>query len=187
MRRLLVLLLMPAAILARSGVVESAPREIPRIIIPGAGFGPAAGPGVVLLPFAPTISISAPPSIIVPAAPAILKPAAAAIIVAARPFTPDENAPAKALSGDELKRLADSLAPARDGAETDAGRPAALDAAFDGKLAPEAEAWSGVSEQFSAGPLAPGLPVVKTAAVSLIARLLPAFYRRVPTRSCSRW
>ena len=177
------LVLMFAALGARAGVVESAPREIARIIIPGAGFGPASAPGLVLLPFAPTISISAPPSIIVPAAPAILKPAAAAIIVAARPLTPDENAAGKALSGDELKRLADSLAPARDGAETDAGRPAALDAAFDGKLAPEASDWSDASAQFAAGPLAPSLSVVQSSALSLIARLLPGVYRRVPTRS----
>jgi hypothetical protein len=178
------LALMFAASGARSGVVESAPREVPRIIIPGAGFDQAgSAPGLISLPFAPTISVAPAPSIVVPAAPVILAPAPV-IIVAARALTPEENDPAKPLSHHDLKRLAESLAPSRDGAEPQAaGQANALDSAFDGKLAPEASAWSGVSEQFSAGPLAPGLPVVKTAALSLIARLLPAFYRRVPTLS----
>jgi hypothetical protein len=169
MRRLLVLLLIPAATLARAGVVESVPREVPRIIIPGAGFGPSGAPGVLIIPAAPVILAPAP-----------------VIISAARAMTPEENDPAKPLSNGDLKRLAESLAPARDGAETGsqgAGQADALESAFDGKLAPEASAWNDVSAQFSAGPHAPALPVVKTAALSLIARLLPSFYRSVPTRS----
>jgi hypothetical protein len=187
MRGLWVLLLLPAAALnARAGVVEAAaPREAPHIIMPGASFGASSAPGLILSPSAPTLSISAPPSLIIPSAPVIVAPAPV-IVVAARPMTEEEAAPAKMPSQAGLKALAESLAPTR-GAETeaDAGarRADSLNSTFDGKLAPEVTAWDDVSGQFAAGPLAPGLPVVETAARSLIARLLPAFYRRVPTLS----
>jgi hypothetical protein len=180
----LLLLLTVAALRAQALVASAAPREVPRIIMPGAPFGQTAAPGLIIAPSAPTLTISAPPSLIVPAAPVIQAPAPA-IIIAARPLTEAEAAPAKMPSQAELKKLAESLAPTR-GAEdagASAGQANSLNSTFDGKLAPEAASWSDLSAQFARGPLAPGLPVVETAARSLIARLLPSFYRRVPTLS----
>ncbi len=176
-------LLFVAALRARAGVVDAAPREVPRLVMPGASFNPAAGPGILLSPSAPTLVVGAAPSLIIPAAPVIAAPSPT-IIVAARAMTEEEAAPAKPLSGAELKKLAESLAPARDEIEkgpSDAERARSLDAAFDGKLAPEASAWDDLSERFTRGPLAPDLPYVANAARSLIARLVPSLYRRVPT------
>jgi hypothetical protein len=187
MRQLLyLLLLLPAAALrAQAGVASAAPREVPRIIMPGAPFGQTAAPGLIIAPAAPALTISAPPSLIIPTAPVLQAPAPS-IIIAARPLTEAEASPEKMPSQGELKKLAESLAPTRgaeDAGASAAGQARALDSAFDGKLAPEAASWSDISAQFARGPLAPGLPVVETAARSLIARLLPSFYRRVPTAS----
>lgn len=184
MRRLLPLLILPLAIMrAQAGAATAAATSAPRIIMPGAPFGQNAAPGIILAPSAPTLAVSARPSLVVPAAPVIAAPAPA-IIVAARAMTPEEAAPAKLPSQGELKALAESLAPTR-GAEgaSAAAQSRALDSAFDGKLAPEAAAWSDLSPGFARSPLAPGLPMVETAARSLIARLLPSFYRRIPTLS----
>lgn len=179
------LLLLPAlALSARGAAVEVAPRAAPRIIMPGAPFGQAAAP-LIVSPSAPSLTIPAPPALIIPAA-RVLQAPAPAIVVAARPLTEAEAAPEAMPSQGDLKKLAESLAPARDAAEegpSAAERARALDSSFDGKLAPEASAWDDVSEQFAHGPLAPNLPAVETAARSLIARLLPDFYRRVPTLS----
>ena len=184
MRRLLPLLILPFAILrAQAGTAAAAVKEAPRIIMPGVPFGSNAAPGVILAPTAPSLIVPNSPSLIVPAAPVIQAPAPA-IIVAARPMTPEENAPAKMPSQSELKALAESLAPTR-GAEGPSGaaQSKALDSAFDGKLAPEAAAWSDLSPSFSAAPTTPGLETVATAGRSLIARLLPSLYRRVPARA----
>ncbi|MCM2304403.1 MAG: hypothetical protein NDJ72_06850 [Elusimicrobia bacterium] len=184
MRRLLPLLILPFAILrAQAGTAAAAVKEAPRIIMPGAPFGSNSAPGVILAPTAPSLIVPNSPSLIVPAAPVIQAPAPA-IIVAARPMTPEENAPAKMPSQSELKALAESLAPTR-GAEGQSGaaQSKALDSAFDGKLAPEAAAWSDLSPSFSAAPTTPGLETVATAGRSLIARLLPSLYRRVPARA----
>ena len=182
MRRYLHLLALPFLVLrAQAGVVEAAGREVPRIIMPGAPFGQNAAPGIILTPAAPSLIVPASPSLIIPAAPVILAAPAPAIITAARALTPEENAPAKLPSQGELKALAESLAPTR-GAEGASGarQSSALESAFDGKLAPEAAAWSDLSASFAAAPTTPGLAAVATAGRSLIARLLPSFYRRVP-------
>ncbi|MBI2386850.1 MAG: hypothetical protein HYV14_12710 [Elusimicrobia bacterium] len=184
MRRSLPLLALPFLLVrAQAGTAAAAVREAPRIIMPGAPFGRNSAPGIILAPSAPTLTLSARPSLVVPAAPVIAAPAPA-IIVAARAMTPEENAPAKLPSQGELKALAESLAPAR-GAEGASGarQSDALDSAFDGKLAPEAAAWSGLSATFAAAPTTPGLGYVATAGRSLIARLLPSLYRRVPARA----
>jgi hypothetical protein len=183
MKRLLVVLLLPAAALpvrAQAQSAQAAAREVPRIIMPGAPVGQAPAALILVTPSAPTLSISAPQALIIPAAPVILAPAPM-IVAAARPLTELEAAPAKPPSEAELKALSKSLAPA--GESEDSGpsaRARSLDSTFDGKLAPEASAWSDVSADFARGPLTPGLPSVETAARSLIARLLPSLYRRVP-------
>jgi hypothetical protein len=183
MKRLFVFLLLPAAALrAQAQAVGAAAREVPRIIMPGAPVGQSAGTLILLTPATPTLALGAPPALIIPAAPAILAPVPM-IVAAARPLTELEAAPAKLPSQDDLKKLAASLAPAGEPEApigVDDARARRLDSAFDGSLAPEASAWSGVSAEFARGPLAPGLPAVETAARSLIARLLPSFYRRVP-------
>lgn len=188
MRRLLPLLIIPFAIIrAQAGTATaapaSAPRQAPVIIMPGAPFGQNAAPGIILAPTAPSLIVPKAPSLIVPAAPVIAAPAPA-IVVAARAMTPEENAPAKLPSQGELKALAESLAPTR-GAEGASGaqQSNALDAAFDGKLAPEAAAWSDLSATFAAAPTTPGLGSIATAGRSLIARLLPSLYKRVPARA----
>ncbi|HEX4046499.1 MAG TPA: hypothetical protein VH309_01620 [Elusimicrobiota bacterium] len=185
MRRLFVFMILPAAVFpvrAQAQLAESAAREAPRIIMPGAPVGQT--PALILVtPTAPTLAVSAPPALVIPAAPVILAPAPM-IVAAARPLTELEAAPDKLPSGEDLKRLAASLAPKGAGeeeaGETSAARAGALDSAFDGKLAPEASDWNDASREFARGPLTPGLPAVETAARSLIARLLPNFYRRVP-------
>jgi hypothetical protein len=184
MRRLIPLLALPFLLArAQAGVATAAPAQAPRIIMPGAPFGSNAAPGIILAPTAPSLIVNERPSLIVPAAPVIAAPAPA-IIVAARAMTPEENAPAKLPSQGELKALAESLAPTR-GAEGASGarQSNALDSAFDGKLAPEAAAWSDLSATFAAAPTTPGLGYVATAGRSLIARLLPSLYRRVPART----
>lgn len=186
MRRWLHLLILPLAVLsAQAGVTTAASTtQAPRIIMPGAPFGQTSAPGVILTPTAPSLIVSAPPALIVPAAPVVLAAPAPVIITAARALTPEETEPTKRLSQGELAALAESLAPTR-GAEgkSSQSQSAALDSSFDGKLAPEAAAWSDMSRELAATPLAPALPAVETAARSLIARLLPSFYRRVPTLS----
>ena len=185
MRRLFVVLLLPAAALparAQAQLAQAAAREVPRIIMPGAPVGQAPAALILITPSAPTLSISAPPALVIPAAPVILAPAPM-IVAAARPLTELEAAPAKLPSEAELKALSKSLAPASEGEDSGpsaAERARSLDSTFDGKLAPEASAWSDVSADFARGPLTPGLPSVETAARSLIARLLPSLYRRVP-------
>ena len=185
MRRLLHLLVLPAAVLsAQAAVVAGAPGAPSRLILPGASFGQTGAPAIIAPPSAPTLALSAPAALIIPAAPVIAVPAPA-LIIAARPLTELEAAPEKMPSQGELKKLADSLAPSAtmEPGGADAERARFLDSAFDGKLAPEASAWDDLSKDFSRGPLAPGLPVVADAARSLIARLLPSFYRRVPATS----
>ncbi len=184
MRRSLALLALPFLLVrAQAGTAAAAVREAPRIIMPGAPFGQNLAPGIILAPSAPTLALSARPSLIVPASPVIAAPAPA-IIVAARAMTPEEIAPAKLPSQGELKALAESLAPTR-GAEgaSGAGQSRALNSAFDGKLAPEAAAWSDLSPSFAAAPTTPGLGMVATAGRSLIARLLPSLYRRIPAQA----
>jgi len=185
MRRWLPLLALPFLIArAQAGTAAAAVKEAPRIILPGAPFGSNAAPGIILAPIAPSLIVPNAPSLIIAAAPVIQAAPAPAIITAARALTPEENAPAKLPSQGELKALAESLAPTR-GAEgaTGANQSSALDTAFDGKLAPEAAAWSDLSASFAAAPTAPGLAAVATAGRSLIARLLPSLYRRVPARA----
>ncbi|MFI5345887.1 MAG: hypothetical protein ACHQ51_05890 [Elusimicrobiota bacterium] len=184
MRLLFRLLLLPLAVLnSRAAMVQVAPAEVPHIIAPSVAFGQSSAPGLYLVPTAPFLTIPPAPVLIIPAAPVILTPAPV-IVTAARPLTELEAAPEKLPSQGDLKKLAESLAPSRDAADaSDASRAGALDSTFDGKLAPEATAWDDVSERFARGPLTPGLPVVETAARSLIARLLPALYRRVPAAS----
>jgi hypothetical protein len=184
MKRLFVFLLLPAAALpagAQARLAEAA-REVPRILMPGAPVGQSPAAQILLTPAAPALSIGAAPARVMPAAPVILAPAPM-IVAAARPLTELEAAPDKLPSQDELKKLAASLAPAGEDEETgaaDAERARSLDSKFDGTLAPEASAWNDVSAQFAQGPHAPALPAVETAARSLIARLLPSLYRRVP-------
>ena len=184
MRRSFVFLLLPAAALhAQAQIIGSEAREAPRLIIPGAPIGRNAAPVILLTPSAPIVSLSAlTPALIIPVAPVILAPAPM-IIAAARTLTDLEAAPEKLPSQDDLRKLAASLAPAGEAGgagAADADRARSLDSSFDGKLAPEASSWNDVSAEFANGPLAPGLPTVETAARSLIARLLPSFYHRVP-------
>ncbi|NNN04982.1 MAG: hypothetical protein HKL90_03685 [Elusimicrobia bacterium] len=182
MRRLLPVLLLSSAVLgARAAVIDVAPPAAPSIIMPAAPFGQNSAP-LIASPSAPSLTIPAPPALIIPAA-QVLQAPAPAIIVAARPLTEAEAAPEKLPSQGGLKKLAESLAPSRDAAEegpSAAERARSLDSSFDGKLAPEASAWDDASGHFARGPLAPNLPTVETAARSLIARLLPQLYRRVP-------
>jgi hypothetical protein len=183
MRRLFLVLLLPAALAQAQTAAVTAAREAPRLIIPGASFTQGNAP-LLITPSAPALIPAAPPQLIIPAAPVLQAPAPA-IITAARPLTELEAAPEKLPSQAELKKLAESLAPSAksEAGASDADRARGLDAQFDGKLAPEAAAWNDVSEHFTHGPLAPALPVVETAAKSLIARLLPQLYRRVPARA----
>lgn len=185
MTRFYALLILPFALLsARAGVVAPAASEAaaPRIILPGGAFGQSGAPAPSLSLPTPSLIVPDAPSLIIPDAPRIEAPKAT-IIVAARALSEEEAALDRRPTQAELKALGEALAPARD--ESDAGASAAervraLDSAFDGKLAPEAAAWDDVSERFARGPKAPALPVVQTAARSLIARLLPDLYRRVP-------
>jgi hypothetical protein len=183
MRRLFVFLLLPAAALRVSAqLIEAAPREAPRIIIPGAPIGQFGGSPLILTPAAPVITLSVPQALIIPPAAVILAPAPM-IIAASRPLTEEEAAAVALPSRGDLDKIAASLAPAGEAEAPDAAnadRARSLDASFDGTLAPEVSAWNDVSAEFSRGPLAPGLPTVETAARSLIARLLPSLYRRVP-------
>ena len=185
MKRLLVVLLLSAAALpvrAQAQLAETAARELPRILMPGAPLGQDPATFILIGPPTPALSISARPALIIPAAPVILAPAPM-IIAAARPLTELEAAPDKLPSQGDLKILAASLAPSAEpesAGVADSDRARSLDSAFDGTLSPEASAWSGVSADFARGPLAPGLPTVELAARSLIARLLPSLYRRVP-------
>jgi hypothetical protein len=182
MRLLLRFLLLPVAALSARAAVYVAPAEVPHIIAPSAAFGQTAiSPlSLSLTPAAPALIVPSAPVLIIPAAPVIAAPAPV-IITAARPLTELEATPEKLPSQADLKKLAESLAPSRDAAEApDGARADSLNSTFDGKLAPEASAWDDVSEHFARGPLTPGLPVVETAARSLIARLLPSLYRRVP-------
>ena len=182
MRRLLPLLILPFLVLrSQAGTAAAAVREAPRIIMPGAPFGQNAAPGIILAPTAPSLIVPEAPKIIAAPAPVIVAAPAPVIITAARAMTEAEASPAKLPSQGELKALAESLAPTR-GAEgaSGASQSNALESAFDGKLAPEASAWSGLSATFAAAPKTPGLAAVATAGRSLIARLLPSFYRRVP-------
>lgn len=185
MRRLLPLLLLPVLALdSHGGTAAAAVREAPRIIMPGAPFGQNAAPGIILTPAAPSLIVPNKPALIIPAAPVIAAAPAPAIITAARALTPEENAPAKMPSQGELKALAESLAPTRGAEGASAANPSgALESAFDGKLAPEAAAWSDLSASFAAAPTTPGLGSIATAGRSLIARLLPSLYRRVPART----
>ncbi|HXS99053.1 MAG TPA: hypothetical protein VN915_00080 [Elusimicrobiota bacterium] len=184
MRRLLAVLLLPAAALpirAQAQLADAA-RAAPRILMPGAPVGQA--PGLILVgagAATPALAAGAPPALVIPAAPAILAPAPM-IVPAARAMTEEEAAPATPPSQAGLKALAASLAPAAepDGTDSSAERARSLDSRFDGRLAPEASDWTGVSADFSRGPLAPGLPAVELGARSLIARLLPSLYRRAP-------
>ena len=183
-RRLLFLLLLPAAAAPVYAQTQAAtPQAVPHIIIPGATplqTGPA--PAILLAP-APAIIAPAAPAIIIPAAPAIAKPEPM-IVPAARALTEAELAVAKPPAKEELKQLVESLSPK--GARSEAGDPGharALDARFDGASFPEAKAWDAVGPELARSPLSPGLPQIGTAARSLIARLLPALYRPVPTRA----
>lgn len=185
MKRLLPLLVLPFLVFrAQAGTAAAAVREAPRIIMPGAPFGQNAAPGIILAPTAPALIVPNKPALIVPAAPVIQAAPAPAIVTAARAMTEAEAAPAKLPSQGELKALAESLAPTR-GAEGASGaqQSSALESAFDGKLAPEAASWSDLSASFAAAPTTPGLGYVATAGRSLIARLLPSLYRRVPARA----
>ncbi|MFI5361120.1 MAG: hypothetical protein ACHQ49_04045 [Elusimicrobiota bacterium] len=180
MRRLLVCLLLPAcAARARGQVLEAAAREVPRIVVPGAPIGSAGG---AILLTAPTQPLIAPPGLILPSAPAIAAPEPW-IVTAARPLTEAEASAEKLPSREDLDKLAFSLAPSAEVSAPNA-RPAdsapGLDSAFDGRRWPEAKAWRAVAPEFARGPLSPGLPVLETAARSLIARLLPRLYRRIP-------
>ncbi len=174
-------LLLPALALAASaGVVSPAATQAPRIILPAAPFGQSGARGIVLSVPPATLTVAPAPSLIVPKALVIAAPAPR-IIIAGRPLTQAEANPEKLPSSGELKKLAESLSPARDAADpAEANAEHALDTAFDGTLAPEAAAWGGLSKEFSRGPLAPALPIVDSGARSLIARLLPEVYRRVP-------
>lgn len=184
MKRLFLVLLLPAALTrAQTAVVGGAAREVPRLIMPGAPMGQNSAPGLLISPTAPPLIVPSAPTIIIPDAPVLQAPAPV-IIPAARPMTEEEAAPGKPPSQADLKKLADSLSPAatKDAEDQDGARARSLDSRFDGKLAPEASAWDDVSERFARGPLSPELPVVATTGRSLIARLLPSFYRRVPVR-----
>ncbi|MFI5348546.1 MAG: hypothetical protein ACHQ2Z_03295 [Elusimicrobiota bacterium] len=182
MKRLFIVLLLPAAALrAQAQIVEAAAREVPRIIVPGAPIG-QSGALVILSPTAQISTLRAPAGIIIPDAPAIVAPGPM-IIPAARALTEAEAAAETLPSNDELSRLAASLAPEREASapnEPSENRARSLDSSFDGKLPPEASAWNDVSARYARGPLSPGLPAVETTARSLIARLLPSIYHRVP-------
>ncbi|MDE2141349.1 MAG: hypothetical protein KGJ84_02910 [Elusimicrobia bacterium] len=176
------LLLLPFLALRASAAVLVAPAEVPRIISPSASFGPASASPLLLTPTVPALLVPPAPVLIIPAAPVLVAPAPV-IVTAARPLTEAEAAPEKLPSRADLKTLAESLAPSRDATEegdSPERRAGSLGSAFDGALSPEAAAWDEVGDRFARGPLTPGLPVVETAARSLIARLLPSLYRRVP-------
>lgn len=177
MGRFLVCLLLPAvAVRARAQTVEAAGREPSRLILPGAPMGQGASGAILLLPTAPVLPPASRPDLVLPSAPVLVAPAPK-IAVAARPLTDAEASPEA-----DLKALAASLAPAGepDNPAAVEAAPGALDSAFDGTFEAEAYAWNDVAAQFARGPLAPDLPTVAVAARSLIARLLPRLYRRVP-------
>ena len=164
----------------------AAPSPAPHIILPGAPFGQPGTSPLIVAP-APSIILPAPAqALIIPAAPAIAAPEPM-ILPAARSLTEAELAQAKLPSQGELNKLAESLSPqgakSAPGPRRDAGQSPALNAAFDGARAPEANDWNALAPRFAQGPLAPSLPEVGAAARSLIARLLPPLYRRVPARA----
>ena len=186
MKRLFVFLLLPAAALrAQAQIVEAPAREVPRIVMPGTTIGQNGASAMLVMPTTQKLEIGAPPALVMPEAHVILAPAPM-IIPAARSLTESEAAAEKLPAPDELKQLAASLTPAGEGGNSgaaDEDRARSLESSFDGKLAPEATNWSGVSTEFAKGPHSPDLPTVATAARSLIARLLPNLYRNVPTTS----
>lgn len=179
MRRLLLLLILPAESLwAQAVTIKVAPPAASRVIIPGAPDG-KAGATLSYRP-APALAVKT-PDIILPKSPVISAPATR-IVPASRPLSAEEAAAEKLPSREELKKLADSLGPAEtvEAGDEETRRASALDSAFDGNLAAEAADWDEAAPQFARGPLAPSLPRVETAARSLMARLLPRLYRRVP-------
>lgn len=160
---------------------EEAAKPVPGIILPGAPLGalPGAAPALIL-PQAGALTLPS-AQIIQPEAPKLVAPEAK-IVTAARPLTEQEAAPDKLPGKGELAALAKSLSPDadRDGGAPDAARASKLAAAFDGSLAPEAAHWDDLSADFARGARPPEPAVTLRAARSLIARLLPSLYRRVP-------
>lgn len=187
MRLLLALCLLPAPGFAAgpTRVVRAVPaRSTPGSLVVMTGLAAA---GALVLPR------QAPPSLILPQRPSLIVPEAKIITEApslivrpARELTPEEAAPVAPLSGDALRRLADSLAggeasasgaPAR---EADGG--AALSGAYDGATLSGArrdEAAAAVAGYFAAPPDGPSLDRVASAANAAFGRLLRRLDRPV--------
>ena len=186
MRRLLFLVL--ALPVAGFGVEPIQPKVEPpsfaRIIVPGAPLKSPDKPEIIRPDLA--LQLSVPKTVILPARSLVIQAPAPKIIIAARPLSQAEAARQTLPAQEELRKMADALTPSSNAvnpSEEQARRDGALDAVFDGMRDPDVAAWDGLSREFARGPLSPALPRVETAARSLLARLLPRFYHRIPVTS----
>ncbi|MHB2026503.1 MAG: hypothetical protein ACYCPQ_07685 [Elusimicrobiota bacterium] len=159
--------------------------DAPIIILPNVDLGGAAKPErkIILPQPSPKLPILMPRIILPEPESKIIKAPAPKIIIVDR-MLPEEKADGKKPpTQEDISKLVQSLGLANGAADPGADgsrRASSLNAYFDGELAPEAADWDKISGEFAQGPLAPSLPRVETAARSLLARLAPRLYRRVP-------
>ncbi|MDE1976507.1 MAG: hypothetical protein KGI84_04520 [Elusimicrobia bacterium] len=157
--------------------------DAPVIILPDSDLGDAAKPArTIIRPRRASKLLIPTPRITLPES-KIIKAPAPKIIIVDRPVPEEKTDGEKPSTQEHLRKLVQSLGLANDAAGPGADRShhdSPLNAYFDGELAPEAADWDKISGEFAQGPLAPSLPRVETAARSMLARLAPRLYRRVP-------
>ncbi|MDX6768128.1 MAG: hypothetical protein SF051_01235 [Elusimicrobiota bacterium] len=192
MRLLLVLCLLPmdavAAPATRAGATgaAAAARPVPGVIV----MAGLTATGSLLTPTpAPSLILPERGRLIIPASPKIVTEAPSLIVPAARSLTEAEAAADKPVSGEELRRLADSLAggdaQAPQAAAGDEGAgDAALAKTFDGASARDGRrdgAAAVVAAYFAAPAEGPALDRVAAAATVAYGRLLRRLDRPVKT------